>query len=106
MAFKNLTLLFVLYGGPGIAALLFLVLGFAMARTRLEVILVGAIAGVLVAVHAAELYFLFGLRRAFGGDAEDPLVLAGAAIALAAAASTAVFLSKRLKRSPFSDGMR
>ena len=106
MTVKNLTLLFVLYGGPSIAALLFLVLGFAMARTRFEVILVGAIAGVLVAVHAAELYFLFGLRRAFGGDGDDTLVLGGAAIALTAAALTAVFLSKRLKRAPFSDGMR
>ena len=37
MTVKNLTLLFVLYGGPGIAALLFLLLGFLMARTRLEV---------------------------------------------------------------------
>jgi hypothetical protein len=95
MALKNLSILFVLYAGPSIAALLFLVLGFAMARARFEVILVGVIAGVLVAVHAAELYFLFGLRRAFGGDADDPLVLAGAAIALVAGAVNAVFLLKR-----------
>jgi hypothetical protein len=98
MTVKNLTLLFVLYGGPSIAALLFLLLGFLMARTRLEVLLVGAIAGALVLVHAAELYFLFGLRRAFGGDGDDPLVYAGAAIALIAGAANAVFLLKRYWR--------
>ena len=99
MTVKNLTLLFVLYGGPSIAALLFLLLGFLMARTRLEVLLVGAIAGVLVVVHAAELYFLFGLRRAFfGGGGDDPLVYAGAAIALIAGAANAVFLLKRYWR--------
>jgi hypothetical protein len=98
MTVKNLTLLFVLYGGPGIAALMFLLLGFLMARTRVEVLLVGAIAGVLVAVQAAELYFLFGLRRAFGGEGDDPLVWGGAAIALLAGAVNAVFLLKRYWR--------
>ena len=98
MELKNLTLLFVLYGGPGIAALLFLVLGFAMARTRVEVILVGSIAGVLVAVQAAELYFLLGLRRAFGGEGDDLLVMVGAAIALVAGATNAFFLLKRYWR--------
>jgi xanthine/uracil permease len=94
---KNLTLLFVLYGGPGIAALLFLMLGFAMARTRTEVVFTALIAGALVAVHAAELYYLWGLRLALGGDGDDPLVMAGTAIALAAAALTAVFVARRLK---------
>jgi len=98
MALKNLTLLFVLYGGPGIAALLFLVLGFLMARTRTEVILVATIVGALVVVHAAELYFLFGLRRAFGGEGGDVLVLGGAVIALIAGAANAVFLVKRYWR--------
>ena len=104
MTVKNLTLLFVLYSGPGIAALLFLLLGFAMARTRVEVILVGAVAGVLVAVQAAELYFLFGLRRAFGGDGDDPLVLGGAVITLLAAAANAVFLARRLRRARLGRG--
>src|SRR5258705_3753896 len=98
MAVNNLPLVFVLYGGPSIAALLFLLLGFLMARTRTEVMLVGVIAGVLVAVHAAELYFLFGLRRAFGGEGDDVLVLGGAAIAMIAAAANAVFLLKRYWR--------
>jgi xanthine/uracil permease len=101
MALKNLTLLFVLYGGPGIAALLFLTLGFAMARTRAEVIFTAVIAGALVAVQAAELYYLWGLRLALGGDGDDPLVMAGTAIALAAAALTAVFVVRRLKPRTF-----
>jgi len=99
MTVNNLTLLFVLYGGPSIAALLFLLLGFWMARTRFEVLLVGSIAGVLVVVHAAELYFLFGLRRLYAGDSDDPLVYAGAAIALAAGALNAAFLLKRYWRA-------
>jgi xanthine/uracil permease len=98
MTVKNLTLLFVLYGGPSIAALLFLLLGFWMARTRFEVLLVGVVAGVLVVVHAAELYFLYGLRRAFGGSDDDPLVIAGIALALVAGALNAVFLLKRYWR--------
>jgi hypothetical protein len=99
MTVKNLTLLFVLYGGPSIAAILFLLLGFLMARTRFEVLLVGIVAGVLVAVHAAELYFLYGLRRAFGGGNDDPLVMAGIALALVAGALNAVFLLKRYWRA-------
>ena len=99
MTVKNLTLLFVLYGGPGIAALLFLLLGFLMARTRGEALLVGVVVGVLVVVHAAELYFLFGLRQSFGGEGEDPLVYGGAAIALIAGALNAVFLMKRYWRA-------
>src|SRR6185369_16910500 len=99
MTVKNLTLLFVLYGGPGIAALLFLLLGFLMERTRGEALLVGVVVGVLVAVHAAELYFLSGLRRSFGGDGEDPLVYGGAAIALLAGTVNAVFLIKRYWRA-------
>ena len=101
MALKNLTLLFVLYGGPSIAALLFLSLGFAMARSRAEVIFIAILAGALVAVHAAELYFLWGLRIAWGGEGDDPLVAGGAAIALAAAALTVVFLMRRLKPRSF-----
>jgi heme/copper-type cytochrome/quinol oxidase subunit 4 len=96
MAAKNIILLFVLYGGLSIAALLFLLLGFAMARTRLEVIFVAGLAGALVAVHLVELYFLFGLRRAWGGDGDDPLVIGGALIALIAVAANAVFIARKL----------
>jgi hypothetical protein len=99
-AVKPLVLLFVLYGGPGIAALLFLLLGFAMARSRAEVIFVAVLAGALVAVQAAELYFLWGLRRTLGGEGDDPLVLGGALITLAAVAANALFLARRLKRAP------
>jgi hypothetical protein len=95
MTLKNLALLFVLYGGLSIAALLFLLLGFAMARTRTEVILVAGLAGALVAAHLVELYFLFGLRQAWGGDGDDPLVVGGAVIALIAVAANAVFIARK-----------
>ncbi len=95
----NMTLLFVLYGGPGIAALLFLLLGFTMARSRTEVIFVSVLAGALAAVQAAELYFLFSLRRAMDGESDDPLVLAGVVIVLTVAVLNWVFLARRLKRA-------
>jgi len=93
----NMTLLFVLYSGPSIASLLFLLLGFKMAHTRAEVIFVALLAGVLAAVQAGELYFLWGLRRAMDGDVDDPLVLAGALITLAAVAANTVFVMRRLR---------
>ncbi len=95
---SQVSLLFILYGAPSIAALLFLVLGFAMARSRWEVGFVGILASALVAVHAAELYFLWGLRQALGGGSEDPLVAAGVALALLAGALTWVFVARGLKR--------
>ena len=100
MSHSQLTLLFILYGAPGIAALLFLVLGFAMARSRFEVGFVGAVAGTLVVVHAAELYFLWGLRQALGGDSEDPLVAGGLAIVVFAGILTCVFVARGLRRAP------
>ena len=60
---SKINLLFVLYGAPSIAALLFLLLGFWMARSRFEIGFVGVLAGALVLVHAAELVFLWDLRR-------------------------------------------
>ena len=95
---SQVSLLFILYGAPSIAALLFLVLGFAMARSRWEIGFVGILAGTLVAVHAAELYFLWGLRQALGGGSEDPLVAAGVALALLAGALTWVFVARGLRR--------
>lgn len=95
---SQISLLFILYGAPSIAALLFLVLGFAMARSRWEVGFVGILAGALVAVHAAELYFLWGLRQALGGGSEDPLVAGGVALALLAGALTWVFVVRGLRR--------
>ena len=96
---SQISLLFILYGAPSIAALLFLVLGFAVARTRWEVGFVGVLAGALVAVHAGELYYLWGLRQALGGGGEDPLVAAGVALALLAGALTWVFVARGLRRS-------
>ncbi|MFY9316450.1 MAG: hypothetical protein WAO95_12940 [Burkholderiales bacterium] len=98
MLHSQLPLLFILYGAPSIAALLFLVLGFAMARSRFEVGFVGVLAGALVAVHAAELYFLWGLRQVLGGGSDDPLVVAGLALALLAGVLTWVFVARALKR--------
>ena len=99
MLHSQLPLLFILYGAPGIAALLFLVLGFAMAHSRFEVGFVGIVAGTLVIVHAGELYWLWGLRQALGGGTEDPLVYAGASIAAVAAALNVVFVRRRLRRA-------
>ena len=95
---SQISLLFILYGAPSIAALLFLVLGFAMARSRWEIGFVAILAGTLVAVHVAELYFLWGLRQALGGGSEDPLVVAGVALALLAGALTWLFVARGLKR--------
>ena len=106
MSHSQLTLLFILYGAPGIAALLFLVLGFAMARSRFEVGFVGAVAGTLVAVHAGELYWLWDLRQVLGGDSEDPLVVGGLAIVALAGVLTCVFVARGLRRARFSGGTR
>ena len=106
MSHSQLTLLFILYGAPGIAALLFLVLGFAMARSRFEVGFVGTVAGALVVVHAAELYWLWDLRQALGGGSEDPLVVGGLAIVALAGILTCVFVARGLRRARFSGGTR
>lgn len=98
MTAKGLTLLFVLYGGPSIAALLFLMLGFLMARTRAEVILASSVAGVLTVIHIGELYWLWDLRRVWGGGDEDPLAVAGVGLALLAALLNYLFVSQRLRR--------
>jgi hypothetical protein len=92
------TLLIVLYGGLSIAALLFVLIGFALAHKRWEVIGIAALAGVLVAAHAVELYFLADMGRAWSGgsSADDLLVTGGIGIALAASATTAVFLFKKI----------
>ena len=90
-------LLFILYGAPSIAALLFLVLGFALARSRFEVGFVGVLAGLLVLVHAAELWFLWSLREAWGG--QDVLLYAGIGVALLAAAMTWLFVVRGLKHA-------
>jgi hypothetical protein len=96
---SKIHLLFILYGAPSIAALLFLLLGFWMARSRFEVGFVGAIAGSLVLVHAAELWFLWGLRQSWGGGGQDPLLAAGAVLVLLAGALTWLFVARGLKRA-------
>ena len=95
----KLHLLFILYGAPSIAALLFLLLGFWMARSRFEVALVGALSGALVLVHLAELWFLWGLRQSWGGGGQDPLLAGGAALALVAGGLTCLFVARGLKRA-------
>lgn len=104
MSAKNLILLFVLYGGPAIASLLFLMLGHAMARTRLEVILTAALVGALAAVQAAELWFLWSLRTAWGGESSDPLVAAGASLAALALILNVFFVRQGLKRAHAGGG--
>jgi hypothetical protein len=89
------TLLLIVYGGPSVAALLVLLMGVAIARTRVEAMVVAAISAVLVLVHAAELVFLSGLGEMWMGDGVDPLLVAGAALMVLAGAATAMFLRRR-----------
>ena len=100
-------LLVVLYGGLSIAALLLVMIGFAMARSRLEARVMAAIAGVLVVVHCAELWFLWDLGRVLsGGDGHDPLAAAGVALVLMAAAAVAALLAKKRFAAPLSGDTR
>ncbi len=58
------TLLLIVYGGPSVAALLVLIVGAAIARTRAETMAVAAISGALVLVHAGALVGLAGMATA------------------------------------------
>jgi len=88
-------LLLIVYGGPSVAALLVLLMGVAIARTRAEVILVAAISGALVLVHAGELVFLSSLGEVWMGGGVDPLLVAGTALLALAGSATVVFLRRR-----------
>ena len=88
---KFVTLLIV-YGGLSVAALLLLLVGFAMSRTRAEVIGMAAISGTLVLLHAAELVYLASLGQMWIGDGIDPLLVAGGALLLLAGILTWVFV--------------
>ncbi len=87
-------LLLIVYGGPSVAALLVLLLGVAIARTRAEAMVVGAISGALVLVHAGELVFLSSLGEMWMGDGIDPLLVAGGALMAIAGAATVAFLRR------------
>ena len=93
--FGKFSLLLIVYGGPSVAALLVLLMGVTIARTRAEVMLVAAISGALVLVHAAELVFLSGLGELWMGDGVDPLLIAGTALMALAGSATALFLRRR-----------
>jgi len=99
-------LLLVVYGGLSVAALLLLVIGRAIAHTRLEVASVGVICGTLVLIHAVELVYLGSVGRMWIGDGIDPLLLAGAALMLAAGVSTALFVRRRVRAAPFRGDTR
>ena len=88
-------LLLIVYGGPSVAALLVLLMGTSIARTRAEVMVVAAISGALVLVHAGELVFLSSLGEAWMGDGVDPLLVAGAVLMVIAGAATVLFLRRR-----------
>lgn len=105
MTAKLLTLLIV-YGGLSIAALLLLVIGFALARRRAEVIGVTLVCGTLVLVHAVELVMLANLGQMWVGDGIDPLLVAGAALMLLAAAATIVFYRRMSRALRLSGDMR
>jgi hypothetical protein len=88
-------LLLIVYGGLSVAALLLLVIGVAIAHSRLEVLVVGVICGALVLIHAAELVYLGSLGKMWIGDGVDPLLVAGGALMVAAGAATALFVRRR-----------
>jgi hypothetical protein len=90
---KFVTLLIV-YGGLSVAALLLLFVGFAMSRTRAEVVGMAAISGTLVVLHAAELVYLASLGQMWIGDGIDPLLVAGGALLVLAGTMTVVFLRR------------
>jgi hypothetical protein len=92
----KISVLVVLYGGLSIAALLLLAIGASVARSRAEVLGLAAISGALVLVHAGELVYLASLGQIWMGDGIDPLLVAGAVLLLAAGATTAAFLRRRL----------
>jgi hypothetical protein len=100
------TMLVVVYGGLSVAALLLLVIGTAIARTRAEVIGVAVICGTLVALNAAELVYLGSLGSMWIGEGVDPLLVAGAALVLVAGTATALFLRRGRRVAGFSRGMR
>ena len=89
------TLLLIVYGGPSVAALLVLLMGVAIARTRTEAMVVAAISGALVLVHAAELVFLSSLGEVWMGDGVDPLLVAGTALMALAGSATVLFVRRR-----------
>ena len=88
-------LLLIVYGGLSVAALLLLVIGVAIARSLLEVRVVGVICGTLVAIHAAELVYLGSLGKMWIGEGVDPLLVAGGALMLLAGGATALFVRRR-----------
>jgi hypothetical protein len=98
--FGKFALLLIVYGGPSVAALLVLLMGVAIARTRAEVVLVAAISGALVLVHAAELVFLSSLGELWMGDGVDPLLVAGTALLALAGSATVLFLRRRGRHGP------
>jgi hypothetical protein len=97
---SKVMLLIVLYGGLSIAALLLVLIGFAMARSRLEARVMAAIAGALVVMHCAELWFLWDLGRVLsGGDGHDPLAAAGVLLVLLAGGAAFLLARKRFPAS-------
>lgn len=92
---RELLLLLVVYGGLSIAALLLLVIAVAIARTRAEVGAMAAICGTLVAIHVAELVYLFHLGQVWVGDGIDPMVSAGTVLAGVAGVATVLFVRRR-----------
>lgn len=92
---RELLLLLVVYGGLSIAALLLLVIAVAIARTRVEVGAMAGICGTLVLIHAGELVYLFNLGQVWVGDGVDPMVSAGAVLAVVAGVATVLFVHRR-----------
>ena len=96
----DILLLFVVYGGLSIAALLLLIIGVAIVKTRIEVVALGVVCATLVLIHVAELVYLFHLGQVWIGDGIDPMVSAGAALVLIAGGATILFVRRRWRAPP------
>lgn len=91
-------LLVALYGGPGLLALVIVLIGALGVRRRSSVIATASIAATCVLAQAALLYFLSDAGRAWsgGGGKDSILVAGGGAVMLLGALAIPLFVSRKL----------
>ena len=98
---SKLALLVALYGGLGLFALLILLVGALGAQRRSSVIATASVAGVCVFLHAALLYLLSDMGRAWsgGGSKDSILIASGGGIVLLGVLAIPLFVSRKLART-------
>lgn len=95
---SKLGLLVAFYGGPGILGLLVLLVGLFAAQRRASVIAFAVASAVLLVLHAAWVYFLSDMGKAWGGDADRILSAGGGLIMLCGATAVPVFISHKFPK--------